>query len=182
MKLLWQIFVTFFKVGGLTFGGGYSMLPLIQKEVIEKRRWASGEEVIDAYAMAQVLPGIIAVNTSILLGYRVKGRMGGVVAALGVTVPSLLVIMLIAAFLQNIMGYELVQKAFWGIRVVVSALILQAIINLWKTAMKDVFSYCVYGVALVLVLFTAVPTILVIVGAVLAGIVRGSLRRGRKAP
>lgn len=182
MKRLWQIFTTFFRVGGLTFGGGYSMLPLIQKEVIEKRGWATDEEVMDDYAIAQVLPGIIAVNTAILLGYRVKGRVGGVVAALGVTAPSLLVIMVIAAFLQNIMEYELVQKAFWGIRVVVSALILQAIISLWKAAMKDIFSYVIYGVALVLVIFTDVPTILVILAAVVAGALRGvARRRGDKA-
>lgn len=179
MKVLWQIFVTFFKVGGLTFGGGYAMLPLLQKEVIEKRGWATNEEVLDDYAMSQVLPGIIAVNTSVFMGYRIKGRLGGVVAALGVTAPSLIVIMIIAAFMQNIMDYELVQKAFWGIRVVVSALILQAVIGLWKSAMKDVFSYAVYIVALVLVLFTKIPTIFVIVAAVVAGSTRGIILRRR---
>ena len=179
MKLLWQIFITFCKIGALTFGGGYSMLPLIQKEVIEKRGWATEEEVIDDYAVAQVLPGVIAVNISTLLGHKVKGRFGGIMAALGVTAPSLVVIMVIAAFLQNFMSYELVQKAFWGIRVVVSALILQAVIGLWKTAMKNVFSYVVYGASLCLVLFTAIPTIYIILGAVAAGAARGLyLRKG----
>jgi chromate transporter len=181
MKLLCQLFVTFFKIGGLTFGGGYAMLPLLQREVIEGRKWATQEEILDYYAMAQVLPGVIAVNAAIFVGNKVRGRLGGVAAAMGVVAPSLLIILLIAAFLQNIMAYELVQKAFWGIRIVVGALILQAIINLWKTAMKNVFAYVVYGAVLLLAIFTNVPTIAIVLGAVAAGMVYGgyTTKRGQ---
>lgn len=179
MKIYWEIFLAFFRVGALTFGGGYSMLPLIQKEVIEKKGWATNEEVVDFYAMAQVLPGIIAVNTAIFLGNKIKGRLGGIVAALGVAAPSLIVIMLIAAFLRNFMEYEVVQRAFWGIRVVVSALILQAIIKLWKAAVKDWLGYVVYAAVLLLALFSGIPTILLIVAAVLAGILYGTVAERR---
>lgn len=182
MKTFWQIFLAFFKIGALTFGGGYSMLPLIQKEVIEKNKWASKEEVMDAYAVAQILPGIIAVNVAVLLGCKVKKRFGGLCAAFGVVLPSLIVIMLTAAFLQNVMGFKLVQKAFWGIRVVVSALILQAIIGMWKTAMKDGFSYAIYFLALILALFTPLPTIAIIVFAVLAAVLRAGFAQKGDTP
>ncbi len=181
MKLLLTIYAVFVKIGAFTFGGGYAMLPLVQKEVIEKRHWATEEEVMDYYAMSQSLPGIIAVNMSLFLGYKKKGVSGGIAAALGAVTPSLVIIMLVAMFLSGALEYELVQKAFAGVRVVVSALIVQAIVKLWKTGVKGVFGYTVYFAALALVLSTGVPIIAVVLAAVAAGIVYSLVQRARGA-
>jgi chromate transporter len=153
---------------------------MLQKGVCEKRGWASGEELIDFFAVAQCLPGIIAVNVAILVGNKVKGRAGGLFAALGVVAPSLAIIMIIAAFLQSFIGVAAVQRAFWGIRIVVSALIAQAVIKLWKGAMKGLFGYALFAAALALALFTGLPTAALVVGAVAAGIARGLVAAARK--
>ena len=101
MKELWELYISFFKMGAVTFGGGYAMLPILQKEVVEKKAWISSEQVMDYYAVSQGLPGIIAVNVSVFIGYERRKIPGGVAAALGVGSPCLLIIMTIAAFLSN---------------------------------------------------------------------------------
>ncbi len=171
MKMLFSIFITFARVGALTFGGGYSMLPLIQREVIEKKQWATEAEVMDYYAVSQCLPGLIAVNTALFIGYKKRGALGGIAAALGVVFPSLVIILVIAMFLQNVLEFTLAQKAFAGIRVVVSALIVQAIVKLWKTGVRGWFGYAVYLAALVVALFTGVNIIFIILASVVVGIV-----------
>lgn len=137
MKELLKLFYTFCRIGGLTFGGGYAMLPMIQKEIVEKNKWATEEEVIDYYAVGQCTPGVIAVNTATFIGYKTKGILGGIVATLGVVFPSLVIIMIIAAFLQNFAEFIVVKHAFSGIRVAVVALILTSIIKLWKGSVKN---------------------------------------------
>ncbi|MGM9661899.1 MAG: chromate transporter [Oscillospiraceae bacterium] len=181
MKELVSIFLTFCKVGALTFGGGYAMLPIIQKEVVESKHWATEEEVMNYYAVGQCLPGIIAVNTAVFLGHKVKGKSGGVAAALGVSLPSLIVIVIIAAFIQNFIEVEAVQRAFSGIRIVVAALVVDAIVKMWKKSMKDVWCYLLYAVVFALCIFTNVSTILLILGAVLVGIAIQMRGGGEKA-
>ncbi len=168
---LWELYVSFFKIGAVTFGGGYAMLPIIQKEIIEKKGWVSNEDVVDYYAVGQCLPGVIAVNTALFIGNKIKGKQGGIAAALGVVTPSVLIITVIAAFIQNFLEYPMVQYAFYGIRVVVCALITQAILKLWKTAVKDVFGLVVYLGALVLALFVKAPTVLLVLLSLAAGLV-----------
>lgn len=179
MTPLREIFFTFARVGLFTFGGGYSMLPLLQAEVVEKKGWATEAEVLDYFAVGQTLPGIIAINTALFIGNQCRGRRGGIVAALGVACPSVVVIMLIAAFLQGFLDNPIVQRAFWGIRVVVCALILQAVIRLWKTAVRDVFGIGVYIGVLALALFTPLPTVVLVLLAVAAGLARAWALRKR---
>ncbi|MBP3925823.1 MAG: chromate transporter, partial [Clostridium sp.] len=112
-----DLFLTFARIGGLTFGGGYAMLPMLQREVVEKRGWATEEELMDYYAIGQCTPGIIAVNTATFVGQSTAGTIGGIIATLGVVFPSLIIITLIAAFLQNFAQLPIVQNAFAGIRV-----------------------------------------------------------------
>ena len=119
MNKLLDLFFTFARIGGLTFGGGYAMLPMLQKEVVEKRKWATEEEIMDYYAIGQCTPGIIAVNTATFVGQSTAGIAGGIFATLGVVFPSLIIITLIAAFLQNFAELAVVQYAFSGIRVCV---------------------------------------------------------------
>ena len=135
MNQLLDLFLTFARIGGLTFGGGYAMLPILQREVVEKRHWATEEELMDYYAIGQCTPGIIAVNTATFVGQGLAGSIGGIVATLGVVFPSLIIITVIAAFIQNFA--HLVQNAFAGIRVCVCVLIFNAVVKLWKKAVVD---------------------------------------------
>ena len=131
MKVLIDLFVTFAKMGAVTFGGGYAMLPILQKTVVEDKKWATDEELLDYYAIGQCTPGIIAVNTATFIGYKTKGIIGGIVATLGLIFPSIVIIAIIAAFLKNFASLAVVQHAFSGIRVCVGVLVLNAVFKLW---------------------------------------------------
>ena len=122
----------FFKMGSFTFGGGYAMLPIIQEEIVNKRKWATDQEVLDYYAIGQSTPGIIAVNTATFIGYNQRGLIGGIVATLGIVSPSIVIITIIAMFFKNFQDYVLVQHALGGIRVVVAALILYAVLKMYR--------------------------------------------------
>ena len=170
MKELWELFATFCKIGAFTFGGGYAMLPMIQKEIVDEKKWATEEEVIDYFAIGQCTPGVIAVNTATFIGYNRKGILGGVVATLGVITPSVIIIIIIAAFIRNFMHIQWVQHAFAGIRVAVTVLILNAIIKMWKTGVKNAAGMLLFGAALAAALVADVPTILILVIVILGGI------------
>ena len=137
MNTYLDLFLTFARIGGLTFGGGYAMLPMLQKEVVESRGWATEEELMDYYAIGQCTPGVIAVNTATFIGRKIKGDLGGVVATLGVVSPSVVIISLIAAFLRNFADLPAVKNAFAGIRVCVCVLIFNAVLKLWKKSVVD---------------------------------------------
>ena len=172
MKEYLQIFWAFIKVGALTFGGGYAMLPILQRDIVEHNKWATDEEVMDYYAMAQCLPGIIMVNTSVFIGRHRKGTLGGVVAGLASALPSLVIITDIATFLTAFADYPIVQNAFAGIRACVVVLIANAVIKLWKSAMVDWKSIViVFLPVFALSAFTGVSPILLVVAAALAGII-----------
>ena len=178
MKELVDLFFTFAKIGGLTFGGGYAMLPMIQNEIVENKKWASEEDVINYYAVGQCTPGIIAVNTATFIGYKTKGIIGGIVATLGVVFPSLIIIMLIAAFLSNFADLPIVQHAFSGVRVVVVALILDSIIKIGKTSIKNIITLIIAVGAFILgTVFNVSPIYIVIITAII-GLLMG--RAGMK--
>ena len=144
MKQLLDLFFTFARIGGLTFGGGYAMLPILQREVVEKRKWVTNEEIMDYYAIGQCTPGIIAVNTATFIGQKCAGNIGGIVATLGVVFPSLIIITLIAAFLQNFADLAIVKNAFSGIRICVSVLIINAVMKLWKSSVIDIATTIIF--------------------------------------
>ena len=116
MKEFVNLFMAFFRIGAFTFGGGYAMLPMLQKEVVEKYHWATEDEIMDYFAIGQCTPGIIAVNTATFVGYKTRGIIGGIIATLSIITPSLIIITLIAAFLQNFADLAIVKYAFNGIR------------------------------------------------------------------
>ncbi len=149
-----QLFLTFAQVGACTFGGGLAMLPILQREVVEKRGWATSEELADYYAIGQCTPGIIAVNTATFVGAKRKGTLGGIVATLGMVFPSIVIITLIAAFLQNFADIPAVQHAFNGVRACVVALIASSVLKLGKTTVKNVFSVCIFVAVLALSVFS----------------------------
>ena len=136
MKLLWDLYRAFFTIGGLTFGGGYAMLPMLEREIVEKHGWSTKDELLNYFAIGQCTPGIIAVNTATFVGYKQKGIAGGIAATLGVISPSIVIIVLIAMLLENFMDIQWVQHAFAGIRVAVCALIVSSIIKLAKSSLK----------------------------------------------
>jgi len=137
MKLLIDLFLAFASVGVMTFGGGYAMLPILEREIVEKRGWATNEELMDYYAVGQCTPGVIAVNTATFVGKKLAGNIGGVLATLGVVFPSVVIISVIAGILQNFSDIPAVKSAFAGIRVCVCVLIFNAVVKLWKSAIKD---------------------------------------------
>ena len=170
MKVLFQLYIAWFKMGLFTFGGGYAMLPMIQKEVIEKHKWATEDEIMEYYAIGQCTPGIIAVNTATFVGYYQKGVIGGIVATLGVVSPSFIIITLIAALISNFMEIEMVQHALKGINVAVCVLMFTAIQNLWKKSIKNIGSFTIFAVALVLALFTDLSTVYLVLLAAVLGV------------
>ena len=177
MNIYVDIFLTFARVGGLTFGGGYAMLPILQKEVVEKRKWVSEADVMDYYAISQCMPGIIAVNTSLFIGNKIRRAGGSIAAALGVVFPSLVIIMLIAAFINNFSHLPLVQNAFAGIRVCVFVLIINAILKLGKSAIKDWVSGAMCLAIFLLTVLTSISPIILVVAAGLLGVVFKGVRR-----
>lgn len=168
MNELFDLFKTFCRIGGLTFGGGYAMLPMLQKEVVQEKKWATNEELLDYYAVGQATPGIIAVNTATFVGYNVRGVLGAVFATLGVVFPSFIIIMIIATCLQNFSQYPIVQYAFSGIRVAVAVLILDAIITLFKKSVVDTKGIIIFIVTVIAgVLFNISPIYIVISACIL---------------
>lgn len=137
MNKFLDLFLTFARIGGLTFGGGYAMLPMLQKEIVENRGWVSEEELMDYYAIGQCTPGVIAVNTATFVGRKIKGTPGGILATLGVVSPSFVIISLIAAFIQNFADLAVIKNAFAGIRVCVCVLIFNAVVKLFKKSVID---------------------------------------------
>ncbi len=175
MKIYWQLFSAWFRMGLFTFGGGYAMLPMIQKEVIEKYHWASEEEVLDYYAIGQCTPGVIAVNTATFVGYYQKGVLGGIVATLGVIMPSLIIIVLIAALISNFMEIEWVRHALKGVNVAVCILLVNAISNLWSKSIKNIAAFVIFALALLLSLFTGLSTVILVIIAGILGVVFSKL-------
>ena len=180
MKELWELFWLFAKMGSVTFGGGYAMLPILQRELVEKRGWVTNEELADYYAVGQSTPGIIAVNTSTFIGEKRRGIVGGIVTTLGFVFPSIVIISLIAAFLSNFAELAVVRNAFAGIQACVCVLILNAVVKLMKGAVKNVPAVVIYLVVLAASVFFGLSPIILVVAAGLAGVAvfaaRGELK------
>ena len=176
MKELLDLFLTFARIGGLTFGGGYAMLPMMQKEVVERRGWASEEELADYFAIGQCTPGVIAVNTATFIGQKVHGTLGGICATLGVVSPSLVIITIIAAFLQNFSDLAIVKNAFAGIRVCVCVMIVNAVVKLWKKAVVDKPALVIFILVFLGSAFTSLSPVIFVLVTAIAGIAIQSWR------
>lgn len=171
MKKLLKLFLVFAKIGAVTFGGGYAMLPILQREISEKYNWATEEELLDYFAIGQCTPGVIAVNTATFVGYKQCGILGGIVATLGVVFPSIVIITILAAFISNFAEYEAVKYAMSGIRACVCALVASAVVKIWKSAVIDKITLAIFIVCfLTAVFFKAIPTAAIVVIAGAAGL------------
>ena len=171
MKLLWQLFLSFARVGVMTFGGGYAMIPILEREIIDRHGWATEEELMDYYAVGQCTPGVIAVNTATFIGYKYAGVPGGIVATLGVIFPSVVIITLIAGILTSFADVPAVKSAFAGIRVCVCVLIFNAVVKLWKKAVVDKATLVMFLAVFLLSVFLDVSPVVFVVLCAAAGIV-----------
>ena len=175
MKELFDLFWTFCKIGALTFGGGYAMLPLIQREIVENKKWSTEKEILDYYAVGQCTPGVIAVNTATFIGFKLRGIVGGLVATLGVIFPSIIIILIIASFLQRFASLAIVQSAFAGIRVAVVALIITTVIKLIKSSVKDYLGIIITVITFVLSAFIGISPVYIVIAAGLIGFISKSI-------
>ena len=170
MKKYIEIFLTFSKIGVLTFGGGYAMLPMLERELVENKKWITEEELTDYFAIGQCTPGVIAVNVATFVGLKQLGTLGSICSTLGVVFPSVLIITIIAAFISNFAELAVVNHAFAGLRVCVCVLIFNAVSKLFKKAVIDKYTIGIFLCVLALSIFTNISPILFVVCAGIVGL------------
>lgn len=178
MRELWELFLAFARIGAVNFGGGYAMLPLLQRDLEQDRHWVTTDELMDYFAIGQCTPGIIAINVSTFVGYKRKGILGAIVATLGFVFVPIVIILIIAMFLRNFADLEVVKHAFSGIRVCVCVLIVQAVMRLWKKSVVDAKSLGIYIAIFLLAAFSkklpiSIPTAVLVLLAGAFGILVG---------
>lgn len=178
---LWDLYLSFCKIGGLTFGGGLAMLPMLQREVVAKHGWATEEELLDIYAIGQCTPGIIAVNTATMIGFCKRGVLGAITATLGMVTPSLIIITLLASVLMRIEDNVYFQRAFSGIRVAVCALVANSVMGLAKKSLVDTPTWLFYLVVVVATLIIGISPIALIFAGILYGLLVKLLQRRKTA-
>ena len=168
---LWTLFITFAKVGVMTFGGGYAMLPILEREVVTNHKWTTSEQMLDYYAIGQCTPGIIAINVSTFIGYKTRGILGAIVATLGMVFPSLLIITALASVLKMFQDNVYVRKAFAGIRIAVCALMVSAVIGLVRKAVSNIPTAIVAVSALLLEVFLGFSPVIIVICAISFGLI-----------
>ncbi len=182
MKTLIELFFTFMKIGALTFGGGYAMLPVIQKEIVENRKWVTDEEILEFYAIGQCTPGIIAANTSTFVGHRIAGIAGGITATIGFVFPSFIIICIIAGLISNFTDLMIVKNAFAGIRVCACILILNTVVKMWKSSVNDLFTFLIFAAVFLLSIFYSLSPIILVLTAGGLGLAGGVLLTRMNSP
>jgi len=176
LKILFELFSVFFKVGLCTFGGGIAMLPILERELSEKRGWVNSEELLDYFAIGQATPGIIAVNVATFVGYKRAKFIGGCIATLGMVFPSIIIITLIAKFISNFSDIGWVKKALVGINVSVAAILTYAVFNFSRKAVKNIFGFLLLILSFVLIFVFKVSTVYVIFGSAILGVILAACR------
>lgn len=166
---LFEIFKIFFIIGLQLLGGGYVIVPLLKKYIVDEHKWMSDEDLVDFFAMSQCIPGIIAANIATCAGYKVRKIPGAIAALLGIIVPAFTIILLFAILMTNISEYEIVQAAFKGIRISVIVLIILTIKDLWKKSVNSLFTYILFFIILIVLLISKIsPTFVILLSAVIA--------------
>lgn len=179
MHTLWTLFSTFFKIGLFTFGGGYAMIPLIQREIAEKHGWITDDEILEIIAIAESTPGPIAINMATFIGHKRRGFWGSFCATLGVVLPSFLIILLISYVLRGFQDMPIVKNAFFGIRAGVLALVLKAFWGMAKKCPKNWLAYAIVCVAFAGTAIFDFNVLLIIICAALVGLTASQLEKGR---
>lgn len=180
MNTVLQLFLTFLRIGAFTFGGGYAMIPLIQKEIVENKKWISNDDVLEIIAIAESTPGPFAVNASTFVGYKVCGFRGAFFGTLGVVLPSFAVIMAVSTILREFQSVPVVRYAFWGIRAGVVALLIKTLWSMYRQIQKGALSYIAMAAAFVLAAFVNIHIVIVIIGCGAFGLVMSILAERRQ--
>lgn len=185
LKTVLELFWVFMRIGAMTFGGGYAMLPILQRELVEKRQWVTDEDLTDYYAIGQCTPGIIALNVSTFIGRSKAGLLGAITAAVGFELVPLIIILIISVFLEGFADNEYVQHALAGINVCVCVLILNTLLKLRKSTLKGAFSLVVFFAVFALAamgefLPFEIPLPILVVAAALTGIIAGQIKEKKK--
>lgn len=181
LKELLELYLAFVKIGAFTFGGGLAMMPIMQRELIEKRGWITEEELIDYFAIGQSTPGIIAVNVATFVGYKKLGWFGGIIGTLGVVTPSWVIIMLLAGAISSVDKYPLAQKALKGINVAVAALLTSVIVKFSKKTIKSIWNAFFMLLAFALIYFLKVQSVWIIIASLVIGSLLTLYRQKKKA-
>ena len=186
MKISWKtvgkVFLSFFKIGAFTFGGGLAMIPIIQREAVEKHKWVTDDDILEIVAIAESTPGPIAINSATFVGYRAAGVIGSAAATFGVVLPSFLIILTISAVLRQFQNIPAVQYAFWGIRAGVLAMLLKSLYTMFKKSVKNWVGYVTMAAAFVLTAFLNVHILIIIGSCAVFGLVTALVaeRRAKK--
>lgn len=179
MKRIFSLFWVFFRIGAFTFGGGYAMIPLISEETVNKKKWISESDILDIIAIAESTPGPVAINSATFVGYRVAGFWGAFAATLGVVTPSFVIILIISYILNEFKELKAVQYAFNGIRAGVLALIIKALLKMYKQCPKGAFYYVIMALCFVAVAFLNIPVIYCIIGCAALGLIYSFAVKGK---
>lgn len=175
MKKTLELFLTYLKIGAFTFGGGYAMIPLIEHEICENKKWLKSEDILEIIAVSESTPGPFAINSATFVGYRTAGFWGAAAATFGVVLPSFIIIALLSSILQKFQEVRAVKYAFMGIRACVPALILKAVWSMYKAAPKGIFEYFIMAAALILTAIFKFNAIYIIIGCALFGLIRSMI-------
>lgn len=171
-KVVLQIFLSFLKIGPISFGGGYAMIPIIEREVVVKRKWVRSQDIADVFAIAQSAPGAIAINTAIFVGYRIAGIKGGIAALIGVLLPTFSIILILSVTFLHVQDYPVVNAAFHGISAAVVALIVYAGYKIGQTAVYDKTTLSTVGITVFILFFFEIHPILIILLGIIVGILQ----------
>lgn len=180
MSRIWALFTSFFKIGAFTFGGGYAMIPLIQKEIGEKHKWITDDDLLDIIAIAESTPGPIAINAATFVGYKTCGFWGAFFSTLGVVLPSFVIIIIISYLLRGFAHIPAVKYAFYGIRAGVLALIVKALWSMYRQCPKNLISYIIMALAFAVAVIFDINVIYIIIGCALTGLIASLVAERRK--
>ena len=181
MKELFYLYWAFFRIGGLTFGGGLAMLPMLKYELVEQRKWITEEDLVDCYAIGQCTPGIIAINTATYVGYKKRGIWGSIFSTAGMLSPSIIIITIVALCLQAFIDNVWVQHAIMGVRGAVCALMLDTVYTLGKKSLKNLFCWLIAIPSFVVAFLFDIPTVIIVLAAAVIGIAVYSMKGGKEA-
>ena len=168
---LFELYLTFFKIGCTAFGGGYTLLPIIQKEIVEKKNWATNNEIIDYFIIGQCTPGIISINISTFIGYKNNKTIGSIFSTLGFITPSIIIITIISKFISNFSHIDFVKNAFTGIRVCVCVLIFNSLLKIWNEGIKNIFTLVIFLIVFFISILTKISPVLLVIFSALMGII-----------
>ncbi|WP_428911855.1 chromate transporter [Niallia sp. Krafla_26] len=181
-SLLFQIFWSFFKIGPITFGGGYAMIPMIEREVVTNKKWVKSEEITDVFAVSESVPGAIGINSATFIGYRIAGVKGAIAAMIGILLPTFSIVILLSLIYQFLRGNPIVDAAFMGIRAAIVALITYAGIKIGKTAIFDKTTVAITAITVIVLLFLTIHPVLIILTGIIVGILVTKIKTVMKLP